>query len=44
VAIESSRQTSILVAEMAAELQRIKRENTALKAHKEDARQLGLGV
>ena len=44
IAIESARQTSILVAEMAAKLQRIEREYAALKAHREDARQLALSV
>lgn len=42
IAIESSRQQSLVMAEMAAKLQRIEREYAALKAQREDARQVGM--
>lgn len=42
IAIESARQTSMLVTELAAQLERIKRDYAALKAHREERNQIPL--
>ncbi|WP_313080481.1 hypothetical protein [Pulveribacter sp.] len=44
IAIESGRQQALVMAEMAAKLQKIEREYAALRAHREDARQMGLSL
>lgn len=42
IAIESARQTSMLVTELAAQLEKIKRDYAALKAHREQGKQISL--